>query len=280
MSALTRRAAAGVLATVLAVSFARVAQAEAPIKAGANAEEQSLVRTEVVTEEASGTRQAKRGGTRQVWVWDHRKLCFMESGEYIYLREPPSRGPGHQRINPHEQVLALYELVQASPSGGRIVLQRECRPLPSPTTTNPTRPFSQDRLTLRVEEWLRVPSPTLGLSPQGTAERPGLTGSATRFWAEASGLWAPPPTTLGGIQVEVQAWPVGYRWDSGDGTGSASVLPCTGNEQEPIVPGACGGTAAQPQVVHVYETKSSVGAADGVLVPTDVVYEGSLKPAL
>jgi hypothetical protein len=124
-----------------------------------------------------------------------------------------------------------------------------------------------------------VPGPVIGMSPQGTEDRPGLTGLETMLWTEGPGVWAPPATTLGGTQVEVQAWPAEYRWDTGDGSpqpGSAApsehlyVITCAGSEQGPPAAGAapgsdsvsasgsCGGTSAQPQAVHVYETKSSV----------------------
>lgn len=121
-----------------------------------------------------------------------------------------------------------------------------------------------------------MPAPVIGVSPRGTDERPGLTGLETEFWAEGPGAWAPPPTTLGGTQVEVQAWPAEYRWDTGDGTpppGSGGpsehvyVSSCPGSEQGPPATASCGGTAGQPQAVHVYETKSSVGApATGVYI--------------
>ncbi|HEY8201780.1 MAG TPA: hypothetical protein VII47_10535 [Actinomycetota bacterium] len=113
-----------------------------------------------------------------------------------------------------------------------------------------------------------MPAPVIVMSPQGTDDRPGLTGLETMLWTEGWGLWAPPPTTLGGTRVEVQAWPAEHRWDTGDGSpqpGSAApsehtyVIACAGSEQEPPATGSCGGTPAQPQAVHVYETKSSVG---------------------
>ncbi|MGH2688441.1 MAG: hypothetical protein ACRDKW_06500 [Actinomycetota bacterium] len=103
----------------------------------------------------------------------------------------------------------------------------------------------------------------LGLSAQGTLERPGLTGAELRLWAEGVGLWAPPATTLNGTRVEVQAWPVEYRWNMGDGT-APLVLTCPGNEADPTATGSCAGSAAEPHATHVFETKSSVGAPDGV----------------
>jgi hypothetical protein len=144
----------------------------------------------------------------------------------------------------------------------------ECRPIPRPQQNKTAGRQGRDPLTVRVEEWLQVPAPVIGVSPKGTEERPGLTGLETAFWVEGPGVWAPPATTLGGTQVEVQAWPAEYRWDTGDGSpppGSAGpsehayVSPCPDSEEGPPA-AACGGTTAQPQVVHVYETKSSVGS--------------------
>jgi hypothetical protein len=233
-------------------------------KAGANSESHDLVHTEV-TQDDTGTRQvAMRRRAGEYWLWDGKRLCVGEPGGYLYIDQPVPRPLGFKLPNPREVEFALYKRVVVTPSGGRIYTgEIRCLPLPEPPTPGNAR-TQQGTLTTQVEDWLRVPTPMLGLSPEGTPDRPGLTGAKTRFWTQAIGLWAPQPTTLAGTRVEVQAWPVEYRWDAGDGLGPASHFICAGNEQEPTVVGACGGTAAQPQVVHVYETKSSAGAADGV----------------
>lgn len=227
-------------------------------RAEANAEGSSGVRAEIV-EDAVDVQRVKARGAREVWIWDKKKLCYSEPGQYIYIGQPPTLfGPP----NPREQVLALYDLYRISARGERTWLLEQCRPLPQPAAPRDPRPATPTTLTSRVEDWLKVPQPTPGLSAQGTQERPGLTGAELRLWVEGMGLWAPPPTTLDNTRVEVQAWPVEYRWSMGDGT-APIVVTCPGNEAEPTVAGSCAGSAGQPHAAHVFETKSSVGAPDG-----------------
>ena len=244
-------------ATLIGLLVVDVARAVDRLTAGAFTEASNDVRTEIV-EESSEIRSIKSRGVREVWTWDRRTLCYTEPGHYLYVVNQPLQ----TKVNPREIVLALYKRFRITPDGERTFLEASCRPLPQPAAPSTPRPATPTTLTTRVEDWLRVPQPTLGLSAQGTLERPGLTGAELRLWAEGVGLWAPPPTTLDNTRVEVQAWPVEYRWSMGDGT-SPIVVACPANQAEPAVAGACAGSAGQPHAVHVFETKSSVGAPDG-----------------
>jgi hypothetical protein len=99
-----------------------------------------------------------------------------------------------------------------------------------------------------VSELFALPTPELSVAPMTK----GLTGLPTSLWiAGISGDPVRfPPTTLSGKSVEIEAKPVSFQWDTGDSGTSApqSVYTTTAP-----------GSAEQPAVTHVYETKSSVG---------------------
>ena len=93
-----------------------------------------------------------------------------------------------------------------------------------------------------------LPEPAVGTSaPNG-----GITGAPVSFWAGGipQGDLAFGPTVLDGRHVETTARAISFEWDTGDsGTAAPRSRYVT---QAP-------GTAEQPAVTHVYETKSSVG---------------------
>jgi hypothetical protein len=125
------------------------------------------------------------------------------------------------------------------------------------------------------------------ISPQGTPDRPGLTGLETYLWVEGIGIWTPPQTTLEGTQVEVQAWPIEYRWDTGDGTPQPGTRPPSEHTYtvtcpataDPAASLACGGSRERPHAVHVYETKSSIGrpAEGAYTVSVTVVWQARYR---
>jgi hypothetical protein len=96
----------------------------------------------------------------------------------------------------------------------------------------------------------------------GTANGRAITGAPVGLWAEGGsrGELIFPATVLNGKQIETVATPTSYEWDTGD-SGTAAL------QTRYVTPGP--GSAEQPAVTHVYETKSSVGRpAEGVYTIT------------
>lgn len=137
--------------------------------------------------------------------------------------------------------------------------ETECKVLAAPPPARAT----SDSLSKQVSGITILPSPQLGVSPTGR----GLTGLPVTLWADGvpTDWLAFPPTVLDGKQVEVQARPTGYSWDTGDsGTSAPQSTYSTDGPGSPDV----------PAVTHVYETKSSVGRpAEGVYtIRLDVIW--------
>ncbi|MGQ0823478.1 MAG: hypothetical protein ACT4OX_00365, partial [Actinomycetota bacterium] len=99
----------------------------------------------------------------------------------------------------------------------------------------------------------RLPGPVVGVNPAGF----GITGLETWLWSAA----VEPVVigvSLGGFTVTGTATPIGYRFDSGEGS-SAAASP--GSEEDP---------AAR----HLYETKGMYRLAIGVTWRAEAVMTG------
>lgn len=169
-------------------------------------------------------------------------------GSEEFADNPKSGGPGmFSRDEAEGETYDTY-LVEYEPATGRwsktIKEQFMCRLPPTPRPRQPKAAIAR----AEVKDLFVMPQPGLGVSPL----HGGLTGMPVKLWAV--GVPAEPlrfpPTALHGTQVEVQASPLSYEWDTGDGGTTAPQSQYS--TQAP-------GSAEQPAVTHVYETKSSVG---------------------
>ena len=144
------------LGAVLSRATFVAAEPAEPVKAGANAESDDEVRTEIEEETTRGERARKRGRVREYWIWDGKTHCWEEEGEIFYVVLPPPKDALLR--NPRLQVRARYERWRSQPNGRRVLLKTECRPLPKPKTPRPPTTASRDAVTRRVEDWLKVPA--------------------------------------------------------------------------------------------------------------------------
>ena len=109
-------------------------------------------------------------------------------------------------------------------------------------------------LAQRVRDHLRVP----GLEIVSNPAR-GLVGLKTWFWIEGGGQPLSDSLSAFGVRVDVQALPVSYQWDFGDGTTVTTASP--GNPYPQRSP-----------LTHVYE-RSSAGHPGGYRVSVATVFD-------
>jgi hypothetical protein len=120
----------------------------------------------------------------------------------------------------------------------------------------PTSRPSVDSLILaqNVRDHLPVPSLTIASNPGR-----GLVGLETWFWLEEGTASLSDSLSAFGVRVDVQALPVSYEWDFGDGTVLTTESP--GNPYPRRSP-----------VTHMYE-RSSAAYQDGYPISVTTVFE-------
>jgi hypothetical protein len=118
-----------------------------------------------------------------------------------------------------------------------------------------TRP-AVDPLVLaeRVRDHLPIPNLTIASNP-----RRGLVGLKTWFWLEGGGQSLSDSLSAFDVRVDVQAVPVSYRWDFGDGGTMTTDSPGSPYPQ-------------RSRVTHTYE-RSSAAHPDGYPVSVTTVFD-------
>lgn len=109
-------------------------------------------------------------------------------------------------------------------------------------------------LARRVRDRLPVPGLVIASNPQQ-----GLVGLKSWFWIEGGGRSLSDSLSAFGVRVEVEARPVSYRWDFGDGTVMTTKSP--GRPYPEKSP-----------VKHIYQ-RSSAGHPDGYLVSVSTTFD-------
>lgn len=120
----------------------------------------------------------------------------------------------------------------------------------------PTAPPSVDPLVLAEKVRDRLPIPDLEISSNPGR---GLVGLKTWFWLEGGGHALSDSLSAFGVRVDVQALPVSYQWDFGDGTVMTSGSPGNPYPQ-------------RSSVTHMYES-SSAAYQDGYAVSVTTDFE-------
>lgn len=227
--------------------------------AGVHARDEKSVETELVEEEgrrSTGGRRTTRPFTISV---PNGGKCTMyrvgyADGRQERSEDPKSSAPGlFDRDEEPGQIHSTFRVdpTTIDPATGRwerVITERAvCKPIPGAKAAPPGRSLA----TRQISDLYVLPDPRVGVSPSGT----GITGLPVRLWAEGvtQGPLQFPPTTLNGRQIEVEAWPLSFAWDTGD-TGTTAPQSSY-STQTP-------GSAQRPAVEHVYETKSSLGRPD------------------
>jgi hypothetical protein len=109
-------------------------------------------------------------------------------------------------------------------------------------------------LAQRVRDRLPVPGLAIASNP-----RRGLVGLKSWFWIEGGGRPLSDSLSAFGVTIEVEARPVSYRWDFGDGTVMTTKSP--GRPYPERSP-----------VKHLYE-RSSAEQSDGYVVSVTTVFD-------
>lgn len=121
-----------------------------------------------------------------------------------------------------------------------------------PSRTGP--PVDPSVLAQRVRDRLPVAGLTIASNP-----RRGLVGLKSWFWVEGGGRPLSDSLSAFGVTVEVEARPVSYRWDFGDGTVMTTKSPGR------LYP-------EKSPVKHIYE-RSSAEHSDGYVVSVTTVFD-------
>jgi hypothetical protein len=139
------------------------------------------------------------------------------------LPNPVCNRPGHATLE-----AGIPDLPQPEPG--------ECDPPQSEEPGgDPIDPAERAAIIRQAVQHLLVEPGEVGVLP-GRA----LTGLETFFWVEGVGTRVTPPDE-GPFGMEIRAWPVGYRWEFGDGRSLSSDGP--GNPDAP----------QSSEVSHVYQ---------------------------
>lgn len=143
----------------------------------------------------------------------------------------------------------LQFLPTGDPEGVRTV-DSWCPPTDVPVPPPPPTPA-------QLRGLAQAPAPTVNISPNGR----GVTGLATRLWADAPTPVVVGPLVVRSWSVTGRADPTKWEWLMGDMTGTRNP--------DPYLSSTRAGSESDPAVTYTYETKG------GYTVTMTVTYDGA-----
>jgi hypothetical protein len=233
---------------------------------------ETLIADERIRQEELRAQSSRKAPTKPFVVRIPRgRPCRLYSvlplGQNVPLAAKPTVGPDpgtgkgpvdRDEVGGEWHTLFLVDPTVTDPTTGRWKRSMQAQPecIPTPQLRNDTSAATGSSERNEIRELFSLPRPILA-----TGASSAITGAPLGIWDnKPSGPTTFPATHLNGKTIELEATPTSYEWDTGD-SGTAAL------QTRYVTPGP--GSAEQPAVTHVYETKSSVGRpAEGVYTIT------------